>query len=263
MTMTTRSSIRVKPCSPASRCLTFSITISPLGSERTLRSLSGWPSVGRSPGLGESRRRRLTRRERLPPGRRGARSPAPPVELVWIFGLGGRACSGVVGGAGAGLDRRDLAAVLEVAGDDGAADVGVGGAAVVLAVLDAVAGVAVEGDRQRVRADAGCFLDEVGVGEAGVAAVAAGRVLVEDLCCGDGGADVGLFGGGDGLAAEAEVGGHRDRDEDAQDDDDDQTLDQSEALLACQPLLDVAAHAPISFVVMLQSGARLRYRGNE
>src|SRR5581483_9922016 len=170
---------------------------------------------------------------------RGRPRPSEPAKQSE---LGRGPGSGVVVGAGPRLDRGDLAAVLEVAGGDRAADVGVGGAAVVLAVLEAVAGVAVQGDCLDVRADARRLGQELRVADAGVAAVAAGGVLVVALGGGDGGADVGLLGGGDGLAAEAEVGGHRDRDEDAQDDDDDQELDQGEALLARQARSDLVDH---------------------
>src|SRR5207253_2453546 len=48
-------------------------------------------------------------------------------------------------------------------------------------------------------------------------------------------------------AAEAEVGRHRDRNEDAEDDDDHQQLDEGEtALLTSQARLDLAEHVEIS-----------------
>src|SRR5581483_11247223 len=43
-------------------------------------------------------------------------------------------------------------------------------------------------------------------------------------------------------ALEAQVGGHRDGDEDAENDDDDQKLDEGEALLRGQPRLDAIEH---------------------
>ena len=56
------------------------------------------------------------------------------------------------------------------------------------------------------------------------------------------------------LAAEAEVRRHRDRDQDAENDDDDQELDQGEALLACQPFLDLVDQVVISLAVGRDAG---------
>src|SRR5215210_7968221 len=73
-------------------------------------------------------------------------------------------------------------------------------------------------------------------------------VGVVRLDCGDRGANVRLRGGVVRAVAEAQVGRHRDRQQDAEDDDDDEELDEGEtAFLTSQARLQVGNHCDCSF----------------
>src|SRR5581483_2085641 len=160
-----------------------------------------------------------------------------------VAGAGAAGCGGAVD-LGDGRDCGGRGALGDLGGV--AADV-VGAVTDGLVVGEAVGSTGAEDLDRDVGGDAGGFLGQVGVAEAGVAAVAAGGVLVPGLCGRDGRADVGLGRSVLGVAAEAEVGRHRDGNEDAEDDDDDQEIDEGEtAHLTGQARLDLAEHE-ISF----------------
>src|SRR5581483_5192160 len=245
MTMTTRSSMSVKPLSSRARRALMVLTI---------RSLL--PQGGRERGRG------LYRRGSTPahslqwgirtamesphgggcPKTRRARSPAPSggtgvaVSLRQAVADGLRA-GGRAGGVhlGDGRDGRGRGAL----GDLGrvAADV-VGAVTGRLVVVEAVGSARAKDLDADLRGDAGGLLREVRGREAGVAAVAAGRVLVPALGCRDRGADVRHRGGVLGVAAGAQIGRDGNRNQDAEDDDDDQELDEREtALLTSQARL--------------------------
>src|SRR5581483_10322795 len=157
------------------------------------------------------------RRYARPRGKRErAPFPAPSLVFGWVGWLReGVAGAGAAGGGGAvdlgdGRDCGRRGALGDLGGV--AADV-VGAVTDGLVVGEAVGSTGAEDLDRDLGGDAGGFLGQVGVGEPGVAAVAAGGVLVPGLCGRDGGADVRLCRSVLGVAAEAEVGRHRDRNE--------------------------------------------------